>query len=61
MEVAHGVADITCIAQVTFKFVDHALSVNDGWFLLLCLEQVVDFAAHEGLIVTFVLLERSSV
>ena len=29
-----GVPDIICVAQITFKFVDHALIVNNSGLLL---------------------------
>ena len=31
MEVAASVTDISCIAQVTLKFINYTLLVNNGW------------------------------
>ena len=35
MEMTSSVADIICIAQITFKLINNTLPANDGWFPLL--------------------------
>ena len=44
MEMTSSVADIICIAQITFKL---TLPANDGWFPLLNLKLLVKFWTRE--------------
>ena len=47
MEMASSVADVICIAQITFKLICNKLPVNDGWFLLLNLKLLANFWTRE--------------
>ena len=43
MEMTSSVADIICIAQITFKLINNTLPANDGWFPLLNLKLLANF------------------
>ena len=43
MEMTSSVADIICIAQITFKLIYNTLPANDGWFPLLNLKLLANF------------------
>ena len=43
MEMMSRVADIICIAQITFKLMYNTLPANDGWLPLLNLKLLANF------------------
>ena len=47
MEMTSSVADIICIAQITFKLIYNALPANEGWFPLLNLKLLANFWTRE--------------
>ena len=47
MEMTSSVADIICIAQITFKLIYNTLSANDGWFPLLNFELLANLWTRE--------------
>ena len=47
MEMMSSVADIICIAQITFKPMYNTLPANDGWFPLLNLKLLANFWTRE--------------
>ena len=47
MEMTSSVADINCIAQITFKLIYTTLSANDGWFSLLDSKWLDNFWTRE--------------
>ena len=46
-EVAVSVTNISCIAQVTLKFINYTLLVNSGWLDFSNLNVFVEFSADE--------------
>ena len=46
-ELTSSVADIICIAQITFGLIYNALSANDGWFPLLNFKLLANFWIRE--------------
>ena len=47
MEVAASVTNISCIAQVTFKFINYTLLVDSGWLDFSKFKVFVEFTADE--------------
>ena len=47
MEMTSSVADIICIAQITFKLINNTLPANDGWFPLLNSKLLANFWTRE--------------
>jgi len=47
VEVAASVTNISCITQVTLKFINQALLVNSGWLDFSNLKVFVEFSADE--------------
>ena len=47
MEVATGVTNISCIAQVTFKFINETLLINSGRLDFSNFKVFVEFSADE--------------
>ena len=47
MEMESSVADLICIAQITFKLIYNTLPANDGWFPLLNLKLLANFWTRE--------------
>ena len=47
MEVAGSVTNISCITQVTLKFINYTLLVNSGWLDFSNLKVFVEFSADE--------------
>ena len=47
MEMTSSVADIICIAQITFKLIYNTLPANDGWFALLNSKLLANFWTRE--------------
>ena len=47
MEVAASVTSISCIAQVTLKFINYTLLVNSGWLDFSKFKAFVEFSADE--------------
>ena len=47
MEVAASVTNISCITQVTLKFINYTLLVNSGWLDLSNFKVLVEFSADE--------------
>ena len=45
VEVAASVTNISCIAQVTLKFINYALLVNSGWLDFTNFKIFVEFTA----------------
>ena len=45
MEVAASVTNISCIAQVTLKFINYAMLVNSGWLDFTNFKIFVEFSA----------------
>ena len=46
-EVTGSVADIICIAQITFRLIYNTLPANDGWFSLLNSKLLANFWTRE--------------
>ena len=47
MEMTSSVADIICIAQITFKLICNTLPANDRWFPLLNSKLLANFWTRE--------------
>ena len=47
MEVAASVTNISCIAQVTLKFINNTLLANSGWLYFSNFNVFVEFSADE--------------
>jgi len=47
VEVAASVTNISCITQVTLKFINQALLVNSGWLDFSNFKVFVEFSADE--------------
>ena len=47
VEVAASVTNISCIAQVTFKFINETLLVNSGWLDFSNFKVFVEFSADK--------------
>ena len=47
VEVAASVTNISCIAQVTLKFINYTLLVNNGWLDFSNFKVFVEFSADE--------------
>ena len=47
VEAAASVTNISCITQVTFKFISDTLLVNSGWLYFSNFKAFVEFSADE--------------
>ena len=49
MEMTSSVADIICMAQITFKLIYNTLPANDGWFPFLNSKLLANYTVCFGL------------